>query len=181
MPSPDVSPLRCEAQEETFVIYPPGASDSGEFWRLPWNQLENLRRELHLLKQPTGGKKIEEAEIILPPVPGEILSGKDFTIDDWVRLVPRGMSPEKEIEATRYLQRWGYWWKVKGATNKGAAWILTSVADQTRENKKGMFETFVIPKQGNLLFAFVSAWKFPKPFHYKTAETFYKAEVARRT
>lgn len=100
----------------------------------------------------------------------EKVAGVDYGVDDYVCLNARN----GDVHAMRFLQKWGRWWKVQAAINRGVAnsekWLLKSIANQPREISKTKVETIGVKKEFDELYAVIGVLKFPAEFNYKVAE-----------
>jgi len=110
--------------------------------------------------------QLNQAKIYFPGEKFCDPKGKDYGIGDFVKLAAR----KQDGDTLRLLQKWGSWWKVRAAIKHGAAWIITTIADQPRENSKKLVTEEVMMKDMDERFAVIGVYKFPATFNYKTAE-----------
>lgn len=84
----------------------------------------------------------------------------DINMSDVIRLAAKNTG-------NTVLERFGEWWKVTGAANAGACWILTSVADQPKTLPKKEIGIIKLLKSGSEEYEVLSVVKFPEQFSYK--------------
>lgn len=111
----------------------------------------------------------KEKERINQRIPNEKLAGEHYGIDDYIKLVVRPGN-NADVTCIRYLQKWGAWWKVKAAVNRGEKWLLKSIQEQPREFGKTKVEEMTILKDLDPRYAVVAVLKFPLEFAHKLAE-----------